>query len=110
MDGAVFSCREIVVIRVGREINGETTRHYEGHTAGLLLRYVSTRVDVLLIGVCFPLEYFQLSEFEAFLHRPFNNAAITGDRNKEFTLILLLDPLQLPNNISMLAFKVLAIK
>ena len=100
MDRAVLSSNEIVVTSVvGWEVNRETSSIDEGHTAGLLL-VNGASIDILLVGLRLSLQLLQIAVLKALLHGPLNDAAISRDRDKSFSFVFALYPLDFPNDIS----------
>jgi hypothetical protein len=106
---AVFSGNEVVVAGVLAtwEVDGETSSRQERDAFALWLE-LGTRVDVLLVGVGLSLELLELSHFETLPHRPLDDTAVTGDGNEELSLAVSLDPVHLPDDVSVLAIEVLA--
>ena len=100
MNRAVLSGHEVIIARViVREVNRETTGVDERHAAGLCLAN-GTSIHILLIGVCLTFELFQVCVLETFFHGPLNDAAISRDRDKSFSFVFALHPLDFPNDIS----------
>ena len=58
-----------------REIYTQPTSIDKGHAA-LFVAFHSCE-DILLVGVCLTLKLHKLGEFEALLHRPFYDTAVT---------------------------------
>ena len=81
MNRAVLGGDEIIIAWViVREVNRETASVEELHASGLLLAN-STCIYIFLVGVCLTFELFQVCVLETFLHGPFNDTAIAGDRD-----------------------------
>lgn len=107
MNGTVFRCHEVVVTGViDWEINRETTRVDEYHAAGLLLADGAC-IHVLLVRICLSLQLLKVAVLEALFHRPFNNPAITRDRDERLSLVLALNPLDFPDDVCVLVRDVL---
>lgn len=67
MDGAVFSCSEVVhTVLILREINTQTSSVYESHAS--LFVTLNSAEDIFLIWVGLSLELHELSELESLLH------------------------------------------
>jgi hypothetical protein len=110
MNGTVFSRSEVVVVRatVLWEVDRETSCVDECDAARLLAS-LGASIHILLIGVGLTLQLFKLCEFKALLHAPLNNAAIARDRDEELSLAFSLDPLDFPDDVTVLAIEVLAL-
>lgn len=106
MDGAVFSCCEIdhTVLSNG-EVNAEAASVYKGHVS--LFVALNAAEHVLLVRVGLALELHKLGELEALLHAPLDDAAVAGDRDERLALGLAVDPLDLPDDVGVLALQVL---
>ena len=107
VDGAVLSCSEIgnVWFTVLREVDGETTSVDECHSTSLLFSF-SSSVNIFLVGVCFTFQLHEFSILEPLTQRPLNNFTISWDRDETFSLVLTLDPLDIPNDVCVLEVKV----
>ena len=107
MDGAVLGGNEVVVSRIiDREIYGQTTGVDELHTTCLLFGD-SASIYIFLGGVCLSLELLKITVLETLLHGPLHDTTITRDRNKGLGFILALDPLNFPDDVSVLVSYVL---
>ena len=107
MDGAVLGGNEVVVsCIINREIYGQTTRVDELHTTCLLLGD-SASIYIFLGGVCLSLQLLKITILKTLLHRPLHNTSITRDRNEGFGFVLALDPLDFPDDVSVLVSYVL---
>ena len=101
----VLSSSEIVhTIFALREIYTQTTCINESHTA-FLVSFHSSK-NILLIGIGFSLKLHYLCIFKTLFHWPFNDSSISRSRDESLTFSFSFNPLNFPNNISMLALKV----
>lgn len=108
MDAAVFCGSEINhSVLCCREVYAETTCIDEGH-ATLLISFNSSK-DIFLVWIRLSFKLHQLSELKAFLHWPFDNSAIARDRDKRFSFTFTIDPLNVPDNVCVLPFKIFAL-
>jgi len=110
MDWTVFSGCKVVNIFSLWEINTQTTSGNESH-ATFLFSFIfgsSSAVDILLIWISFSLKLSKLILFKTFFHWPFDDSSISWDCNKTLTLSISVNPLKLPNDISMLVINIFA--
>ena len=107
VDGAVFCRHEVVVAGVvDWEVDRETSSVDESHATGLLL-VDCAGVDVLLVRIRLTLQLLQVAVLEALLHGPFDDATVTRNRDKSLSLVISGDPLDFPNDVSMLVGDIL---
>ena len=104
----VFSCSEVCnTITSSWEINTKTTSINECHSSFLVFIINScTAKWIFLAGVCLPLKLGKVTELKAFSHWPLNDTTITTYWNESFTFGFSINPLNFPNNISMLSIKI----
>jgi len=110
MNGAFLSRGEVVnvLLTILGEVNRQTTSVNEGHATTFLLG-LSAGIGILSVWVSLTLKLHKLGVFETLAEGPLDNLTITGDGDKGFTLVFTLDPLDIPNNVSMLEFKILGL-
>ena len=110
MNCAVLGGDEVIIANqaASREVEGKTTGFDEGH-AGLFLLGFSASIDILLVRVGVAFELFEFGQLKSLLHGPLDDSAISGDRDERFALALTLDPMKLPNDLSVSSIEVSAL-
>jgi len=108
VDRAVLSGSEVVhiLLTVGGEVDRKTASVDEGHAAAFLLDFGAS-VDILLVGVGLTLELHELGVLETLSEGPLDNFTVTSDGHEGLALVLTLNPLDIPNDISVLEVQVL---
>ena len=104
---AVLSSHEVVVaLFVGSwEVDGQSSSWQESD-AFVLLHELSTCVHIWLVWIGLSLELLEFGHLKTLPHGPLNDATITRDRDQELTLAISLDPMDLPDDVSMLTINV----
>lgn len=107
VNGAVFGGSEVsdVALVVLGEVDRETARVDESHAAALFLGFGSS-VDILLVGVCFPLQLHELCVLETFPQGPLDDLAVARNRDQTFALVFTLHPLDVPHDVRVLKVQI----
>lgn len=109
VNGAIFSCGKVNCTLLGlREIDSHTTSLDESHALLLVFLFSISRLKyVFLVGVSLALQREKFIHIKTTFHGPRDDSTITSDGDERLRLRALVNPLYLPNNISVLVVKIL---
>lgn len=108
MNSAVLSSSKVVhSVLILWEIEGKTSCVNESDST--LLLFIDSSKHILLVWICLSLQKHELSHLKSLSHGPLNDSSVSRNGNQGLWLSFSLNPLQLPNDVSVLSVKVSAL-